>query len=127
MTRILVIDDSEAMRRTIRRMLESGGYAVVEAGNGSEGLSHLESGGIDLAITDLLMPETDGLEFLKKAATLAPGLPVIAMSGGARELPAAVGLSISAAFGALRTLYKPFKKAELLSSVDVVLAGRKLS
>jgi len=121
MARILLVEDALEVRRTLRRMLETEGHSIIEAGNGNEAIALLREGPVDLVITDIVMPGTDGIELLRQLPEIKPGLPVIAMSGGGKQLPATVGLSLAKAFGALHTLYKPFRKPELVRMIDGLL------
>jgi YesN/AraC family two-component response regulator len=77
---------------------------------------------IDLLVTDILMPEADGLEVIR-AASARPELGIIAISGGGNYMPAAVSLAMSEAFGARKVLFKPFRKQELLDAVNTVIDG----
>ena len=123
MAKVLVVDDVVEMRSMIRSMLESAGHAVSEAGDGKAAIDLLQgSGPIDVLVTDILMPEADGLEVIRAAATRAD-LGIIAISGGGNYMPAAVSLAMSEAFGARKVLFKPFRKQELLDAVSSVIAG----
>src|ERR1041385_1718826 len=82
MARILVIDDDEDVRETVRRTLESRGHTVKLAGDGSLGLAALAEDAPDLVITDVFMPRQDGIETLRELRKAFPKLKVIAMSGG---------------------------------------------
>lgn len=121
MARILVVEDTPEVRRTLRRMLETEGHTITEAGNGVEAIEQLRETPVDLVITDILMPDKDGIELLRHIPEVRPGIPVIAMSGGGRQLPATVALSLSKAVGATHTLYKPFRKPELIQLIDGIL------
>jgi len=79
--RILTIDDEQAVRRSIRFYLEDSGYEVIEASNGKEGLDRIRHGSPDLVLSDLRMPEMDGLEVLAEVTTEFPELPIIIVSG----------------------------------------------
>lgn len=120
MARILIIDDDEALRSTLRRILERAGHVSLEAGDGHEGLLRVRQDGVDLVITDLIMPKTEGLELMLTLRREHPGLPVIAMSGGGRVGPESY-LATVKLFGAVRTLAKPFTGETLLAAVDDVL------
>ena len=122
MARILVIDDDEAFRPMVRQMLEHAGYEVLEAANGKQGLKIYEAETPDLVITDLIMPEFEGMETIMALLKDNPDAPVIAMSGGGRFTAIDV-LSSARKFGAQQTLAKPFKRAELLAAVEQVLQG----
>jgi CheY-like chemotaxis protein len=121
MPRILVIDDDAAVRTTVRVLLERAGYDVVEAADGREGGRLLE--GIDLVITDLLMPEVDGVDFLSKIRREGHPVPVIAMSGGGK-VDSKSYLEVARALGAFATIAKPFELDHLLATVREAIAAR---
>jgi CheY-like chemotaxis protein len=122
MKRILLVDDNEPFRRMVCKMLEGAGYSVVVAGDGAAALALFRMQDVDLVLTDLIMPEKEGLETILELRKLAPELKIIAMSGGGR-VDADDYLPLAKAFGAARTLAKPFLAAELLTTVAEVLAG----
>jgi DNA-binding NtrC family response regulator len=121
MPRILVIDDDVAVRTTVRVLLERAGYEVVEAGDGREGSRLLD--GVDLVITDLLMPEVDGVDLLGMIRREGRTQPVIAMSGGGK-VDSKNYLDVAKALGAFATIAKPFDLDHLLSTVRDALASR---
>ena len=102
-------------------MLEQGGHQVTVAGNGREGEKRLAQGVFDLVITDVLMPERDGLEFLSAVRRSHPGMRVIAMTGGG-HLSAGKYLKIARGLGARSLLEKPFRQEQLLAAVASALA-----
>ena len=120
MATILVIDDEKAVRDTMRRLLERHGHEVLDAANGREALR--TTAPYDLVITDINMPEMDGIEVIMALTDRRPGLPVIAISGGGR-LPKDLLLSSADMLGAVTTLSKPFDLTELLDAVDQALAA----
>ncbi len=119
--RILVVDDDAGVRDVLRSMLEMAGYSVSVAENGKEAMRALRAEGADLILTDLVMPEQEGIETIKALRQEYPGLKVIAMSG-------AFGgdyLRIASYLGAHGTLPKPIQMEALLKLVAEVLeAGR---
>ncbi len=117
MARVLIIDDIAEARATIREMLERGGYEVIEASNGKEGLRMIEELAIDVVVTDILMPEMEGLETTRHLAKHKAHLPVIAITGSI-ESPY---LEAALAFGAVDALHKPFKQSQLLAAVGKAL------
>ena len=121
MPRILIIDDDVAVRTTVRHLLERAGYQIVEAGDGREGSRLLD--GVDLVITDLLMPEVDGVDLLGMIRREGRTVPVIAMSGGGK-VDAKSYLDVARALGAFATIAKPFELDHLLSTVRDALASR---
>jgi CheY-like chemotaxis protein len=120
MARILVIDDDGQVRKTLKQVLELEGHQVTLAANGKEGLSAYGDGGADLVITDIIMPEKEGLETIGELRRENPAIRIIAISGGGRMDPRSC-LSLAREFGAGRTLLKPFDREELLAAVAEML------
>ena len=118
--RILVVDDEHSIRRFVRSVLEEAGYDVVEAANGKDALTMVGLSVPDLVITDLVMPDQEGLETIRKLHAEHPHLKIIAMSGaaGGRYLQMAQPL------GASLTLTKPITPQDLINSVTTVLNGK---
>src|SRR4026207_79581 len=120
MQRVLVIDDDEQMRALLYEILDRAGFAVMEASNGVEGLKLYRNQPADLAITDLIRPEKEGVETIMELRSQFPNARIIAISGGQR----AGGrdyLPIAAKLGARRTVAKPFSRQELLEAVRETL------
>ena len=120
MARILLIDDDAALRSAVRRALERAGYEVREAGDGESGLRVHREVGADLVIVDIFMPERDGLELIRELRTAAPGVKILAMSGGGKSGKIDL-LKDATVFGAARTLRKPFEMSELWNAVRELL------
>src|SRR5579872_4174234 len=76
---IVVADDDSAMRAVIASLLTGAGYLVIEVGNGQEALDRIEVGGIDLLITDLVMPVKEGIETIRDVRKIRPQMPIVAM------------------------------------------------
>ncbi len=117
---ILLIEDDEGMRSVIRRLLTREGYRVLEAEDGRAGLNTLESESVDLVITDIIMPEVEGVELILRLRRTHPHLPIIAMSGGGRLTPDSY-LEIALTSGATRALSKPFDMSTLKSMIEELL------
>ena len=117
MKRILVIEDQEGVRATIREMLRRGGYEVTEATNGREGLNILEQQMPDVVVTDILMPEMEGLETIKRILQINGNIPIIAYTASVSSPYLEAALHIGAKYG----LYKPFTQKELLDTVEKAL------
>ena len=119
MASILVIDDSTATRETIKETLTRAGHDVILAECGKRGQAVLASHSLDLIITDIYMPDGDGLEVLREARRARADLRVLAISGvtGRYDM-----LRVVRALGAARTLRKPFTPEELLRAVDACLS-----
>jgi two-component system, chemotaxis family, chemotaxis protein CheY len=118
---ILVIDDEAPMRRSVAMALEKRGHALSEAADGAEALRILAARSIDLVITDLLMPETDGIETILELRRLYPATKIIAISGGGDYQSGKGFLRAAESLGADRTLAKPFEFRELLPAVEALL------
>src|SRR5258707_12866756 len=82
MARILVVDDNDLVLRTVRTMLERAGHQAATAVNGLDGLRQLRSASFDLVITDILMPELEGLEMMRALRQSSSAIPIIVMTGG---------------------------------------------
>ena len=113
---ILIIEDHTSVRLLLARVLEDAGYQVYEAANGRQGLERFHAQPVDLVITDLEMPELNGLEVILKLTRTFLDVKVIAMSGRS-----AYELSKATLLGARQTLVKPFDLPTLLHAVQSVL------
>lgn len=122
MADIVVIDDDPALRGTIGKILERGGHVVREAGDGDAGLRMVAENPPDLVVTDLLMPEKEGIETIMELRDRFPDVRIIAISGaGGTDDPGP--LTDAELFGANATLPKPFSVDRLLDVVRSVLEG----
>lgn len=122
MARILLVEDDDAVREILRKALVSEGHTVDEAPNGELALAAHRRQASDLVITDLVMPEKDGLEMIIELRRMDPAVKIIAMSGGGRTLgPGQLYLESARLFGAHRLLSKPFTAAALLKAVSDLL------
>ncbi|MFY9924532.1 MAG: response regulator [Opitutaceae bacterium] len=120
MARILIIDDEDDMRMTLRAVLGRNGHTIAEARNGREALRLFQRTEFDLLITDILMPEMEGLELLMEVRKLRRPAKAIAISGGGR-VSAHDCLSLARHMGAATVLAKPFTSEMLLGAVDGLL------
>jgi len=114
---VLVVDDEPQVRLVLRQKLEQRHYEVGEAANGNEAVRALESKPFDLVITDILMPEKDGLETILHLRKEHPEVKIIAISAPGNQLY----LSSACVLGAQRGFVKPFKLEEVASAVDTLL------
>ncbi len=121
MQRILIIDDDEQVRDLLSEILGRAGYEVLAASNGAEGLRLYRAQPADLVITDLIMPEKEGMETIIALRKDFPKVRIIAVSGGGRS-GAISYLPIAKSLGAARTVAKPFSKQEILDAVRETLA-----
>ena len=117
---ILIIDDDEQTRVLLRRVLEEAGYLVTEAPDGREGLRQFRQTPTALVITDLLMPDMDGLEVTMAVHRESPNTKILAITGGSgtRDF-----LGVATLLGAHRTIKKPISIAELLQALEQELRG----
>ena len=120
MARILVIDDSASVVELVDRILTEDGHEVIAAYSGKEGGAILASQPLDLVITDIYMPDMDGLELIRTARRLRPGLRILAMSSATGKYAI---LPVAKALGAAATLRKPFSRGELREAVQACLEG----
>ena len=113
MIKILLAEDDESMRLYLGRALERVGYSVVAVDRGTAALPLLESDRFDLLLTDIVMPELDGIELAQKAAVIAPGMRVMFITGFA-----AVALKAGKTSPDAKVLSKPFHLRDLVAEVD---------
>ncbi len=117
---ILLVDDDEQFRVMLSEALTGEGFLVREASDGAQGLKHYAERPTDLVITDLVMPEKEGLEMIVEIKQLHSEVKIIAMSGGGRG-GAQNYLKMAKAFGAQLVLAKPFSHREILEAISQVL------
>jgi DNA-binding response OmpR family regulator len=111
--RILVIEDNADLRDYLRLALESQKHEVLTARNGQEALGYLNGHRVDVVLTDLFMPEMDGIEVITALRKQFPGVRIVAMSGRS----GVDYLSVARELGAANTLRKPFEIDELLAAL----------
>jgi CheY-like chemotaxis protein len=117
--RILIVDDDLSVRQLLTAILDDAGYSTAQAENGRDAISQIQNASFDLIITDLVMPEQEGIETIKLLRRDFPQIKVIAMSG-------AFGgdyLRIAGYLGAHNTLQKPVSVEALLQAVEDALAA----
>jgi CheY-like chemotaxis protein len=116
MTRILVVDDDERVRTTARALLEAAGFQVIEAESGEAALGVLGSEVVEVVLTDIFMPHTDGIELIHALRRASPDLPIVAMSGGGFNDGKDV-LAVARLFGAAAIVQKPFSQRRLVGAI----------
>ncbi|MCU6455734.1 response regulator [Sphingomonas sp. A2-49] len=115
MIRILLAEDDQVMREYLARALERAGYSVSSVDRGTAAIPLLETESFDLLLTDIVMPEMDGIELARRAAEMVPGLRVMFITGFA-----AVTLKAGREMPNARVLSKPFHLRDLVAEVDRV-------
>ena len=113
---VLVIEDDADVRNMIRMILADEGYSVVDASNGLEGMKKLNQGPFDLIVTDMLMPEKEGIETIREIKKQSPSTKIVAISGGGICIPENY-LNLALMMGADASLCKPFGRQELLDTI----------
>ena len=113
--RIILVDDNDLVRGVLRAMLDQGGFHVSEAHDGARALRALNAGPFDAILTDLVMPDCDGIELLRKVRRSFPTIRVLAMSGASA---APLYLQAARALGASGVLAKPIDQDVLLAAVN---------
>ncbi|UCE48272.1 MAG: response regulator [Phycisphaerales bacterium] len=126
MRRILVIEDDVEFRKMLRRMLERAGYEITEAADGKEGMRLFRAAPTDLVITDILMPEQEGIETILELKREFADVKIIAISGGG-HIDSKEYLETAEQFGVPRTFSKPFNREEFLAAVKELLGNVSVS
>lgn len=121
MEKILVIDDEPVIRIILKQLFEENGYDVCEASDGKQGIALFKKEKPDLVITDLIMPDEEGLEVMKKIKQMLPDAKIIAISGGGIG-SAQVYLSLAKKMGASHVFEKPFDAKQMLATVQDMLS-----
>ncbi len=122
MSQILVLDDDADIRSLLRDLLERAGYEVMEAENGKIGLKLLGENGADLVITDLIMPEKEGIETIRELRRDFSDVKIIGISGGGAIGPETY-LQMAKRMGAHQVFEKPFKLKEMSEAIRELLDG----
>ena len=117
MIRILLIDDDELLRVTLKDILERAGYQVVDASDGNLGNKLYREDLFDLIITDIFMPNQDGITTISNLKKINPQVKIIAISGGGKILKSSEYLMHAKLLGALKTIQKPIDPKELLQTI----------
>jgi DNA-binding response OmpR family regulator len=124
--RVLVIDDDEVFVDLMVHALQERGHDVAFALDGQAGCTAFASATFDVVVCDLVMPEQEGLETIRRIRRESSSVAILAVSGGMARAPQIDVLHIARQFGADLTLSKPFKLSQLLAAVDNALASRAL-
>lgn len=117
---ILVVDDEPELRDVIGRVLTDAGHRVTCAANGRDAIAKMSEQAFELVLTDVIMPEKDGMQVITEARRKHPGIRIVAMSGGG-HIPREQYLKIATGLGAHAVLEKPFTNQELADVIGAVL------
>jgi CheY-like chemotaxis protein len=124
MSGVLIVEDDKELREMISISLARRKHTVIEAINGKEAIIHFKPSITDLVVTDLIMPEEDGLKVIMKLKELKPSLKIIAISGGGKAGPGSY-LNLAKALGADAIYSKPFSINELISKIEELLTSEQ--
>jgi CheY-like chemotaxis protein len=117
---ILIVEDDQELREMLKVSLGKRKYLILEASNGKEAISKFKPSVTDLVITDLIMPDEDGLKVIMKLREIKPEIKIIAISGGGKAGPGNY-LNLARALGADEVYSKPFSLNDLISKIDLLL------
>ncbi len=123
MATILLVDDEDLLREGVREILEMADHLVIEASDGVQALEKFAVNNVDLVITDVVMPNMDGVDFVTKLREMFPDVPILTISGGSRVVSARFGLDSALLSGANASLTKPFNAKQLLEKVNQLLGA----
>lgn len=116
--KVLVVDDTDSVRESLNVGLSSAGFDVTTAKDGAEGLAKLAAGRFDVIVTDLWMPEVDGLNLIKRLRAERPELRVFAITGGGPTLSIETAGVLAEVWGAEQVFVKPFDEALLVQAIN---------
>jgi len=119
--RILVIDDDDLFRSMLAEILEMEGFEVESAADGDVGVAKFLAHSPEVVVTDIVMPEKEGIQTIRELLQVNPEAKIIAMSGGGRRATSDDYLALAEDLGAQRTLSKPFQSAELIEAIRTLL------
>ncbi|MGA1978024.1 MAG: response regulator [Bacteroidales bacterium] len=117
---ILIVEDNNELREMLKVSFNRKRFTVLEAENGKDAIIHFKPSVTDLVITDLIMPEEDGLKVIMKLREIKPSIKIIAISGGGKAGPANY-LNLAKALGADAVYSKPFSVNEMVSEIEKLL------
>jgi DNA-binding response OmpR family regulator len=124
MAGILIVEDDKELREMLKIALIRHKYTVLEAADGKEAITHFKPSITDVVITDLIMPDEDGLKVIMRLREIKPSLKVIAISGGGKAGPASY-LSLAKALGANAIFSKPFSVNDLIEKIELLLSDEQ--
>lgn len=122
MARVLIIDDEQMLREMLQQMLEIEGYDTSLAADGNEAIKIFDQSNPDVVVTDIIMPEKEGLELIQILKDKKPDLKIVAISGGSYSINVGDILKMAKALGANETLSKPIRKKEFVDIINKLTA-----
>ncbi|EPY01895.1 response regulator transcription factor [Magnetospirillum fulvum] len=124
MSRILIVEDTKLMRDSLVDVLSAAGHEIVTADNGLLAVEQVAGGSqFDIIVTDIIMPEMDGIQTILELQTMLPEARIIAISGGSARMDKAQGLETASRLGAVAVLEKPFEVDALLDAIESAAAA----
>jgi len=120
MTGVLIVEDDKELREMLKTSLQRRNFSVFEALNGKDAIQHFKPTITDIVVTDLIMPDEDGLKVIMKLRQLKPSLKIIAISGGGKAGPGSY-LNLARMLGADAVYSKPFAMSDLLSKIEELM------
>ena len=123
MAHILLVDDDDSVRGMLAEMLEDMGHEVAQAADGTSCLERVDECEFDLLITDIVMPEQGGLRAIDGVRQKAPGIKILAISGGGSLLSSEDYLELAKSLGADATLRKPFRRDDLTQAISTLVVA----
>ena len=124
---VLVVDDDDKLRDLLPLMLEPVGHTVTCARDGAEAVRMLDRQNFDLVITDIMMPEMDGIELIPKIRTRQPATRIVAVSGGGKFFTTTSCLQIAKTLDAHAVVMKPFNRDQLLAGINLAFPNPGLA
>lgn len=121
MPNILIVDDEDDIREAFSSFLTKHGYTVKDASDGNQALKILADERFDLMVTDIIMPNKEGVETILSVREQFPDMKIIAMSGGGRNIAAEDALSFVENLGVSYTFQKPFNRNDMLNAINDLL------
>jgi DNA-binding response OmpR family regulator len=120
MAGIMLVEDDNDLREMLKLSLLQRKYTVIEASNGKEAIAKFKPSLVDLVVTDIIMPDEDGLKVIMKLREIKPNIRIIAISGGGKAGPGNY-LNLARALGADEIFPKPFSVQTLLTKIETIL------
>jgi DNA-binding response OmpR family regulator len=121
---ILLVEDDKELREMLKVSLIRRRFTVIEAANGKDAITHFNPSVTDLVVTDLIMPEEDGLKVIMKLREIKPSIKIIAISGGGKAGPGSY-LNLAKALGADSIYSKPFSVTDMITRIEELLVSEQ--